>query len=442
MGNPQDLICPSCNSSVDSSVSVSCDLCGRGLHFSCVSISPDEAATFRIIHRRSPHLKILCVDCTDIFQSPPFSPTTSTFSGAAVENNVFLKYVRSMLVKEIYPLNEKLNSLSAISSKKSVSDDQVIQKLLSEVQLLRTEVNDLKVRNLDLVKSCQTFNTPTFAEKLINTSESTVIIKPKNTSQSVKKTKEDILQSVKPHSSGIEINRVKSVSNGGLVINCASKQHSEKLLNLAGNLSNEYSIKKTNTVLPRIRLVGIPDGLQNDEISSYALKQNPNIFVTDSVFLVHKTWPTYKSKDILQAECSVDVDSYKRLLDSGHLLIGLNGCSVFDGVNILRCFRCNGFNHSAKNCTKNYVCPLCAQSHELKNCPVNKDTDKDDFCCSNCVSLRKVQLFDVQTSHPVWDYNNCSAYKFALGKLKNDVFNIPTNFDFQKLNTTAKKSSS
>ena len=383
---------------------------------------------------------------------------------------MFIKQLGDLIKKECRSLNEEinflrtelnvlknsnisLNSLPTASAKIGVAENEAMQQLISEIQLLRAEVNDLKERNLDLVKSCQIVKTSqsstdsskdinhistndtnvSYAKKLQNSSECGVIIKPKNSSQSVKQTKSEILHTLKPLPANIEINKVKVVSNGGLLIKCANKQQSDNLISIADDkLSNNYNVKKTTTILPRVRIVGIPEGLNKDEIASYALSQNSHLFSKDALCKVQKISSTSKSKDTLQAECLVDLDSYKNLLDNGHLLIGLNGCSVFDALTILRCFNCNGYNHGSGQCKKEPVCPLCAQSHNLKACPNQRNDDNTKLCCSNCLSIRNLQHLEINTSHAAWDYKQCFAYKSAQAKIKQDVFNMSTPIEISK----------
>lgn len=380
-------ICSGCNNPVSASCGIACDLCKQFSHFNCLGIKQEEISTINRLHLHSPHLKILCVICIDVFNTPPLSPSEASPLNA---ENPFLKYVHTIVSHELKPIRHQLESLQ------------------HSINTTSHPINE----NLS------------YANKLKNASECSVIIKPKNSSQTVKQTKSDVLHSIKPLSSDIEISSVKSVSNGGLVIKCANKLHSEKLLDIASNkLPDTYNIKKTPLILPRLRFVGIPEGLDKNDIATYALTQNPHLFHKDSICEVKKIWSTSKSENTLQAECLVDADSYKKLLDTGHLLIGLNGCTVYDAVTVLRCFKCNAFNHGSSQCKKNPVCPVCSESHVLKDCLVNKDKTK--FSCLNCSHLRNSQHLDIDTSHAVWDYNRCFAYKLALAKLKQDVFNIP-----------------
>ena len=441
--SPISPVCPSCSAGVDPDIAVFCDGCEKPMHFSCLGLLPDEIAVVSRAHKRSGHLKLLCADCN--------SQLKIALYHHYLDSNCIAESVAEVVKCTITSESESLKNVIATlrtdleTVKKNNAD---LMNMISstvnirdEIQSLRSEIDNLKCSNIDLIRlvtndnKSVNFEEGTYSQKVQNNPVSSVIIKPKNTAQSIQQTKADVLESIKPLSSNIKINKVKTVSNGGVVINCLNKSESDKLANLADDkLRQNYSIRKSTPVLPRVRIVGIPEGLDHTEVSNYAITQNSGIFKKDSIVQVHKCWETSRGTKTLQAECTVDLESYKKLLDVGHILVGLNGCTVYDGVSVKRCFRCNGFNHGSKQCRKQLSCPLCSGPHELKNCTLSKDSK--DLRCSNCVHLRGTYKFDIQVDHAVWDFNKCFAHKFAVAKLKEDLFNIPSAVSPNKLSET------
>lgn len=77
-----------------------------------------------------------------------------------------------------------------------------------------------------------------------------------------------------------------------------------------------------------------------------------------------------------------DKIKYEQLLTLG-LHLGKNHFKVEKWNSpppLKQCFKCQKLGHHASNCTsKDHVCPLCAQSHSLKECP-----RKDPHKCANC----------------------------------------------------------
>lgn len=84
---------------------------------------------------------------------------------------------------------------------------------------------------------------------------------------------------------------------------------------------------------------------------------------------------------------------------------GWKRCRVFDGLQVLRCFKCNGFNHKGADCKAAVVtCPICSGAHELKDCKAEKKK------CSNCEKLRNEKNADIDVNHAVWS-SECPVYR-------------------------------
>ena len=151
------------------------------------------------------------------------------------------------------------------------------------------------------------------------------------------------------------------------------------------------------------------------------MKQNKHIFSDNSQCTLLKYLPIKRRRNLHQIILQVDISSYKKALNLGHCLIGLDGCNIYDAVDVLRCYKCNGFNHSVKTCKKTLSCPKCSKEHELKECKAQNDQWK----CINCSSIQaRDNLNTEQISHASWDYENCCFYKNLIRKLKSEVFGL------------------
>nr|CAI5861872.1 unnamed protein product [Callosobruchus analis] len=150
-------------------------------------------------------------------------------------------------------------------------------------------------------------------------------------------------------------------------------------------LSDNYEVREVTGVYPRIKLVGM----------------NCN-----GDFKIIKHFPTKKNDKIFQA-----IIQYESL----SLIVGLDSCSIFDAIEIYRCFKCNEFHHSSNRCTKAVVCPLCSENHELKQCKsqIRK--------CTNCSRLH-LKDQSVAVDHAVWEKEKCLAYNNSLEQFKRDYY--------------------
>jgi hypothetical protein len=96
--SPKDIlksVCPGCKIEVKESTGIRSDLCKSHSHINYIDVAPEEAQLLLRIHRRSSHLKLLCLNCDGVFQCSPLSPIDPT---VPLEDNLFLKYVRNIVV--------------------------------------------------------------------------------------------------------------------------------------------------------------------------------------------------------------------------------------------------------------------------------------------------------------------------------------------------------
>jgi len=70
--------------------------------------------------------------------------------------------------------------------------------------------------------------------------------------------------------------------------------------------------------------------------------------------------------------------------------VGWKICSIFEHFNVKRCYKCWGYYHIAKDCTREMTCHKCAGNHIADKCTeANKR-------CINC--KYKIQKYNIKMS--------------------------------------------
>ena len=406
--------CPGCSAEVNSEISLTCDGCNRPMLYTCLALPADMATSADRARRMSSHIKILCADCDEYFKT--FSAHSASVVDAILER-CFEKFRGEF------------------------------QGVFDEIKSVRAEVNNLKDSNIDLVKlltsgknlstspvklSTVENNIPaSYASTL--TSDKKIVVKPKNAAQSVTQTRSDVLKNVNFIDEKIAITHVKQVSSGGLIISCQDESDGKKFKEIAAvNLAENYKIKEVEPLRPSVRVVGMSKDISKELIVTYLKKQNPDLFNQSFVYKLIRFWPTHSNKEIYQADIEVDIRTYNLLLKSGHVLVGLNPCTVYDAVTVPRCYRCNGFFHSSRQCKNELSCPMCAEKHKINECPISRETSdiSEKVRCINCKNMRS-RPENICENHAAWEYNKCTSYKIALDKFKQDLFsNVQINNPF------------
>lgn len=313
-----------------------------------------------------------------------------------------------------------------------ISEDRINNliddKLTHLLSTLTSQFESFKAELLNFTSNKATVNTiqnstyepPKYADVLKNKAMPAVIIKPKNQEQNNSQTKTDILQNINPADTNIQITKIKNIRNGGVLIGCNSKDENNRFKKMAEEKlnSNEYEVTEVRGINPRIRVVGMTEKFTEEELINYIKKMNSQLINNTSDCKLIKFYPTKRNNNIFQAILQVDKISYEKVIKAGNLFIGYDSCSVFDAVEILRCFKCNEFNHSSNFCKKPYTCPRCGENHAVKDCK------SDNLGCVNCIELKSRQNSDISVTHAAWDTNNCAAYILARDKLRSDLLNL------------------
>lgn len=94
---------------------------------------------------------------------------------------------------------------------------------------------------------------------------------------------------------------------------------------------------------------------------------------------------------------------------------------------VFQCTKCQRLGHASTNCALVFRCVKCGESHEPKQCKINKDSDRNLLKCANCG----------QSGHPA-NYRGCPYFKNALDIMKNNV-RIANLKKVDKVNSFAKR---
>lgn len=259
---------------------------------------------------------------------------------------------------------------------------------------------------------------PKYSEMVKSIPSRKIIVKPRNQDQPNLVTKLDIMQKIESNSiTDIAFEKVKPVANGGYVLSAnpdvASRFHSF----VSEKLSDRYEVKELNGPQPVIKIVGLSKHYEENSLIKLISFQQKHLIADQAQLKVLKVWATKRNKHIYQAKLQVDSVTFKNMLGIGKLNVGLDTCTIYESLDISRCFQCNGYNHTSKNCKSSQCCPLCSEEHTVKECKA----DKIHYKCSNCFNLKEKQKLSIDINHAAWDHRNCYVYKQILENVKSEI---------------------
>lgn len=99
-----------------------------------------------------------------------------------------------------------------------------------------------------------------------------------------------------------------------------------------------------------------------------------------------------------RAIIEINKDTFQTVTNIGKLKIGWSICSVYEHVDLIRCFKCYSFHHMADKCSKSAICSKCGENdHNTESW--NKTSPR----CINCVTANANFGFTLPTNHSIFD---------------------------------------
>lgn len=260
-------------------------------------------------------------------------------------------------------------------------------------------------------------NNNTYADKVMKSRNEIVIIEPRK-QQDSEETFQEVKNKVKVGKLGVGVESVRKIQSGKVVIGCGQKKDVEILAGeLKKTMSEEYNIKVTDKKLPKVKIIDIDEDIfdipEEQEIIDMIKEQNDIAQRENIKMSIKKRIKGNKKDGILIIE--VDPATHKVLLEKNKIKLGWNRCRIFDCVSVLRCFKCCGYNHFAKDCKREIKCRRCAGNHIEKECKSDKKK------CANCFRmLEEFKMNDIKTDHFASD-TSCEYYKRIIKKAEKNI---------------------
>lgn len=405
--------CSSCNGSLKRhEESLTCSKCSCLFHIGCLNVSHSE---YNILRREKIWSCPLCRDTASASCAKELDPSpTASVSIESVLHR--LGQVEKNFSTQLSELKSVVVRLQTQLQKQTDENSS----LLRELQLSRSS-NEALTGQLARISDTVSPSTPGVSasrEKPKSYSQAasqrtSIVVRPKDSLQANSKTKIDLLKTVNPVTSEVDVVGVKHISNGGIIISCSTDGDAAKLKQIAGSkLSERYEIKDASKLHPRIRISGLTERHDSDSLVNFLKVQNSEVFADSKISFISSNH-LKKRNNIFQAVFQVDPVTYHRALNCGKVFMGYDSCNVHDALEVLRCFNCCGYHHVSANCKSKTVCPRCTGDHKVDAC------DSQSLKCINCCGIKTLEP-NIDVNHAAWD-RECAVYKRKLTSLINEV---------------------
>lgn len=351
-----EIDCYICKSETASGDSFKCEgPCARRMHAKCVSMSKTVLKTYIEMD----NLFYMCDSCINGSMKAINTKLDKIMSVIAIYDERVSRYETNMI-----ELKDCVGELKACVNNK----------------------NETVTDALNMLNKCAPTVRTSYADK-VKVNEPVVLVVPKQT-QSTEVTQKAVRELMDP--SEIPVDNMRNAGKGTVVLEGRSKTDLNIIQKYAAEkLGATYEVKLSELKKPKILISGMTEKYTNEEIISKLKAQNTVLQDTD--FRIVSTF----GKTTFSAVLEMDTKGFKKVMsiERKKVNIGWSSCSVKEYIDLMICYKCQGFHHKAKECTKKIACKKCSGEHNLREC-----TSKV-IRCTNCFNANEKLNLKLNVNH-------------------------------------------
>lgn len=298
-------------------------------------------------------------------------------------------------------------------------------------QIIRDELVSFK-RELDELKQNMHGGNPviagsgkSYSEAVKEKKESILIVKPKKEQES-ETTRKIVKEKVNIKDLAVGITKLRKGGKGSVILGCESEREIKQLKDtVSEKLGKDFEVVEPKKIKPKLKVLDVDEDemkLKDEDLIDTIKKQN-NIDGNEGGFYIRvvkkidkvRKGGIARNRNGNKGEGSlileVDEETHELFLKRGKINMGWRKCMVFNHYSVRRCFKCWGYYHIAKNCTRQETCHKCAGDHKASECTATKKK------CINCMYKNKTYNLKINEEHDALSVE-CPTYIRALDEEK------------------------
>lgn len=300
--------------------------------------------------------------------------------------------IQNTIRAEVRPLIKKIDVLQneIVESKQEViALKQKINELSIENTLLRNNNKNTKVTNNNVAS----VSYASVAQK--KRDEAVLVVKPVNADVTpqgnINKNKNENLNCVKSNINvkelGVGVKSIKEKNNGTVVVKFKNVNDKEKLQKtVVDKIGDQFKVQAPKVQKKFVKILYIDNEeatLTDEQLVDDIISQNKLIECCEKIEMkIVKRIKNDKKHDF-SVIVEVNSELQKILLSMEKVSLGWKQCKVIEHINLIRCFKCCGFNHYANECKREKTCGKCGGTHDSKDCQLTS------LKCTNCAHKNK-----------------------------------------------------
>lgn len=241
---------------------------------------------------------------------------------------------------------------------------------------------------------------------------------------SPKTLRKQIKQMVDAREDGLQIDGIRPVGATQVKVVAATPEQAIRLTNKLANAGFLVEKERLPDRPLMVKVRRVDRTIRKEDLASYLYTQNPwvrdcfpQLKDLEKVFAPNfQMGRRIDAKGIPYDDCiwvvRVSEALRKELLKQGKVYINLDTCPVSDFTEVTRCFRCQGYGHTAAKCLNEESCARCAGFHDTRTCPLANlppNVTPEPRKCANCKRI------NLDYTHSV-ENPKCPVYRRALDR--------------------------
>ncbi len=201
----------------------------------------------------------------------------------------------------------------------------------------------------------------------------------------------------------VPVSNIRTTKKGNVIIDCEDiSRTNATIADIKSRLGNDFEVRQAKKHNPKLKLVGLKEDLNPEQILKYMLDQNDYLNINDYIKILSIRYIRFYNDFAVKME--VDKVTYDKIMEKGIINISWCRCKPKEDFNIMRCFNCSGYNHKSNSCKNKRACPKCAGDHNYKDC---RSVDEE---CINCRIVNEKFGLKHNLSHACWS-QDCPVLK-------------------------------
>ena len=247
-----------------------------------------------------------------------------------------------------------------------------------------------------------------------------LIVKAKS-SPDKKKVKESVQKVLHPVKDPVRL--MKETAGGDVVLICNDAESMNVVKKKVDEaIGSSFDVSEPKELQPQLKIVGFePEYCDKDQFLDAFATQNKEIVNGESQFeMIQEPKQQLSGKRLCTAIIGVDMNTFKRALTKEKVYIDWSRCAVYEHVDVVRCFKCQEYNHISASCkSAAAVCCFCSESHDgVKECP--HKGDEKSFKCANCCKANAKYGLNIDVSHSVMS-QQCPVLRKKIEQKKKNI---------------------